>query len=252
MDAAADEKKIGNEFKLPNIVWAGENCNLTREQNREVRLEKKRLRLLAIKEFRANNPRPRNKSNFTVKRSFCAPVPVTYLDHLREPGAGHPEDGVLPGIRAIARARAKELNKDLGVSSEENHKIYQPPVTKAFAELQNVVTSGKDACVLFSIFIFILIRWATSVSRTFIVQDWCVSIPLLSLNDGSGGEAFQKDDDLGAAKSQPGLKSGFYSSKCLKTEATGAVPTGRQDGRVWLASKASSFYLSRLDSVDAR
>ncbi|GKF62604.1 hypothetical protein Tco_0182658, partial [Tanacetum coccineum] len=47
----------------------------------------------------------------------------------------HPEDGVLPGIRAIARARAKELNKDLGVSSEENQKIYQSPLTKALAKL---------------------------------------------------------------------------------------------------------------------
>nr|GFB53117.1 hypothetical protein [Tanacetum cinerariifolium] len=91
MDAAVDEKKIGNEFKLPPIVWAGENCNLTREQNREVRLEKKCLRLLAT---RANIPRPQNKSNFKVTRSFCAPVPVTYYDHLREPGASHPEDRV--------------------------------------------------------------------------------------------------------------------------------------------------------------
>ena len=53
-----DEKKIGkssssmdDEFKIP-LVWAGENCDLTREQNAVERREQKRRRILAIKEYR--------------------------------------------------------------------------------------------------------------------------------------------------------------------------------------------------------
>ena len=42
---------MDDEFKIP-LVWAGENCDLTREQNAVERLEQKRRRILAINEYR--------------------------------------------------------------------------------------------------------------------------------------------------------------------------------------------------------
>ncbi|GKD94706.1 hypothetical protein Tco_1374543 [Tanacetum coccineum] len=146
MDAAADEKKIGkssmdDEFKI-RLVPAGYNCDLTWEQAREERREQSRLRILANKEFRGfyidnnnvdsmivlNRPRPRNKPSFTASR---VPAKIVFSDSFPE-GLPPPEPRILPpGFLS----RAKVLNKDLGVSSEEKPKIYQSPVIKAFAKL---------------------------------------------------------------------------------------------------------------------
>ncbi|PWA44192.1 hypothetical protein CTI12_AA527930 [Artemisia annua] len=106
------EKKIGkssmdDEFKIRHVS-AGDNCDLTREQNEELRREQNRRHILAIKERRANKPRPLNKSKFT---HFRVPVTVTYSDCL-------PYDTIPPETRVLPAgflARAKVLNKDLGV-----------------------------------------------------------------------------------------------------------------------------------------
>ncbi|PWA71341.1 Extracellular ligand-binding receptor [Artemisia annua] len=102
----------------------GDNCDLTPEQNQELRREQNRRHILAIKERRANKPRPLNKSKFT---HFRVPVTVTYSDCL-------PYDTIPPQPRVLPAgflARAKVPNKDLGVSSEENQKIYQSPLISA-------------------------------------------------------------------------------------------------------------------------